>query len=767
MNTDNIYYSIEFLNLVHYRPATDSSLKLIVVLKGNISINESGQRQQLSTGEVYIVNQDVEWQLDSQTENIVIIVKVSSIWLLQHFDDFNRWQFLINAQNSPDEVLHLRTLLINIATLWIKKTPESWEMNVYRNLMDILCVLVESFKHKKEHDNNVEYSEKIKKTIDWIEGHSHEDIKLYNIASKLYTSTEHLSRQFLKEVGINFRDYLVQVRFHKASKEIVSTDHPIGEIIHRNGISRSNCFNKMFKETFHMSPREYRCNNSHTQVKKTSVSPVLKEELSIVNSVELFSLLSQYNEQDQHRPLVNDRKKAQDTDILFNHQQTPVKDRDYVIRIGSYRELLKHHIQQQLVMAKNISPFKYVELEDFIPTQASMCDDYYNEKLLTWSAWDSIDIAIRFLKDINMFPIIELPLYSSFTTNLNVRKNVEKTLIHYKTLFGKDYVEKWKFKLRIEKDVKSDTIFEAKNELIALIKSQLSQCEVGILITEKSSLISFFSRSALVENVDFIAISICPNEVNDHLYSQDQTALCQDVSYYVNSLLKEIHRRSVSCSVYLHSWSTLTGDTYETNGLFFRGALLMNALISLPDSITMLGFWLNSEIQHEVQSHRHIDNNSLSLFFSSSTCRPVFHILKIKDRLQNAPYYRGDNWIAIKKPDTYQILFFNPVNIDPDLSVKDHFLNDYKKKLNIRVQLPKQGIWRIKQWKFDQKNGALYHQYGLHPTLFERDQETMDYISSRSQPTLSVNDEHLEQIFDRVIELDINAVVLLELTFLI
>ncbi|WP_428775904.1 helix-turn-helix transcriptional regulator [Vibrio sp.] len=767
MSTDNIYYSVEFLNLIHYRPVADTSLKLLVVLKGNVSIKESGRQQLLSAGDVYIVNQDVEWQLDSQTDNIVIIVKISSIWLLQHFDDFNRWQFFVNAQNSSVEVLQLRTLLINIATLWIKKTPDSWEMNIYRNLMDILCVLVESFKYKKEHEDTVNYSEKIKKTIDWIEERSHEDIKLYNIASKLYTSTEHLSRQFVKEVGMNFRDYLVQVRFNKAAKEIVSSDHPIGEVIQRNGISRPNSFNKMFKETFHMSPREYRSKNGNHHLQETEVSPLVNEKLGIVNSVELFTFLSQYNEEDQRRPLLSYSKKPHDTEIVFNDPVTPAQNRNYVIRIGSYRELLKHHIQQQLVLAKSISPFQYVELQDFIPTEASLCDDYYNEKLLTWSSWDSIDIAIRFLKEINMFPIIELPLSSSFSANLSFKKNVEKTLIHYKTMFGSEYLARWKFKLRIETDAKDDTIFNAKNDLIAVIKSQLPQCEVGILVTKKSNLISFFSRSALVENVDFIAVSICPNEVNDHLYHQDKASLRHDVSYYINSLLSEIHRRSVSCPVYLHSWSTLTGDTYETNGLFFRGALLMNALTSLPDSITMLGFWLNSEIQHEVQSHQHIDNNSLSLFFSSTTCRPVFHILKIKDRLQNSPYYRGDNWIAIKKHDAYQMLFFNPVNIDPDLSVQEHFLNDYQKKLNMKIHLTKPGIWRIKQWTFDQKNGALYHQYGLHPTLFERDQETMEYISSRSQPTLSVYDERLEDSFDKIIELDINAVVLLELKFLV
>ncbi|HHU4147874.1 TPA: hypothetical protein ACUB7D_005404, partial [Serratia marcescens] len=81
----------------------------------------------------------------------------------------------------------------------------------------------------------------------------------------------------------------------------------------------------------------------------------------------------------------------------------------------------------------------------------------------------------------------------------------------------------------------------------------------------------------------------------------------------------------------------------------------------------------------------------------------------------------------------------------------------------VQLKFNEPGIWRIKKWVFDQKNGALYHQYGLHPTRYDRDEETMRYISQRSEPTLSVYDEFIINVWNTEIMMDINAVCLLEM----
>lgn len=767
MPSHNIYYSVQFLNLSHYRPIPDNNLKLVLVLKGKITVTEPGKTTQLSEGDLHIVNKDLNWQLDGNSDNIVNIVNISSIWLLQHFDDFNKWNFIIKSQKSIDEVKRLKSLMIQISILCINKASDSWEVNVYGRLMNVLHLLIEHFKFEKVQEYSCEYSERVRKTIDWIVERSHEDIKLYTIAQKLYTSNEHLSRQFAKEVGLNFRDYLSKVRFDRAVKEIISTERTIGDIIQSNGISRPNQFNKMFKEKYKISPKDYRARNKLTGFDSGTVSPLVKEELGVVDSVELFTFLSKHNEDSEITVSTEEHsRKAHETEIRLEAPLTE-SNKDYVIRIGSYKELLKIHIQKQLLLAKSVSAFNYVELEDLISVTSRQDDNYKNEELLTWSTWDNVDASIRFIKDLDIYPMVVLPLYASRSYNSNLATSLTQAITHYKMLFGIEYVEKWKFKLTIKEGGSTESILTAKKEILNVIKSQLPKSEVGIVITEKSKLINLASAPLLTEEIDFVSISICPNTYASQHYHSKNLHKANDVNFYIAEVQNEINKLGIHCPVYLHSWSTLTGDTYATNGLFFRGALLIDALISLPKNVSMLGFWLNAEVQHEKSSQNNIDNNSLSLFFSSETCRPIFHVLKLKDRMKNNTYFQGDQWVASRNGDDYQILLFNSVKINPALSVKDHLLSEYKKKINLSMELHRKGIWRIKQWTFDQKNGALYHQYGLHPTLFERDKETMDYIRTRSQPTLSVYDEQLEFDFSKSIELDINSVVLLELKLLL
>lgn len=766
MPNSNIYYSIQFLNLAHYRPNLDNTLKLLLVLKGNVSVTEPEKTTQLFEGDVYIVNKDVTWQLDGNKDNIVNIINISSIWLLQHFDDFNKWQFCIKSQNATDEVKRLKSLMTKISNLWIKKVSNSWEVNLYRHMMDILCLLVEHFKFEKIQEHTTVYSDRVRKVIDWVDGRSHEDIKLYTLAQQLYTSNEHLSRQFSKEVGINFREYLSQVRFDKAVKELIFTDRSIGEIIQSNGISRPTQFNKMFRDKYKISPKDYRARNHLSEFTENNVSPLIKEDLGTVNSVELFTLLSKNNEYENEIPLIDYSKKTIATEISLS---APVQESEkvFVVRIGSYKELLKNHIQNQLRLAKSISFFNYVEIEDFISSDSPIEEHHRNESLLTWSTWDNSDSSIRFIKDLNIYPMVVLSIFANKRLQTNLLANLKKAIVHYKMIFGNEYTEKWQFKLAIASTATIKNILNAKKELASTIKSLLPKSKIGLVMTEKSKLIEQTSYPEIMDDIDFVSISICPNTEVDHLYHSKKTIKHNDVKFCIDEVLDGLNKLGVQCPVYLHSWSTLTGDTYATNGLFFRGALLMDALISLPTNVSMLGFWLNSEVQHEKDSKNIIDNNSLSLFFSSETCRPIFHILKLKEKMKNKAHYSGHNWVATKDGDNYQILLFNPVNIDPDLSVKEHLLNDYKKIINLSMELHRKGIWRIKQWTFDQKNGALYHQYGLHPTLFERDQETMDYIRTRSQPTLSVYDENLEFYFQKSINLDINAVMLIELKFLL
>ncbi|MBK5674038.1 AraC family transcriptional regulator, partial [Salmonella enterica subsp. enterica serovar Typhi] len=92
--------------------------------------------------------------------------------------------------------------------------------------------------------------------------------------------------------------------------------------------------------------------------------------------------------------------------------------------------------------------------------------------------------------------------------------------------------------------------------------------------------------------------------------------------------LRQIHsalrQRQLNLPLWLLSWNTLTGDTRDTNGRFFRGALLMDNLLGVADQVWLAGFWLNSGLQGEARANGKLDTSSLALHYLHGLPRPVY-----------------------------------------------------------------------------------------------------------------------------------------------
>jgi AraC-like DNA-binding protein len=83
-------------------------------------------------------------------------------------------------------------------------------------------------------------------------------LRLHQVAARCGVSPEHLSRSFHHATGLRFREYLAETRIHAVCEELKKTDHAIAEIALRCGFRALSRFNRSFKETTGMTPREWR-----------------------------------------------------------------------------------------------------------------------------------------------------------------------------------------------------------------------------------------------------------------------------------------------------------------------------------------------------------------------------------------------------------------------------------------------------------------------------------------------------------------------------
>ena len=113
------------------------------------------------------------------------------------------------------------------------------------------CLLVNNFSRSG-------YSDMIRQCMDYVDFHYMEELSLAKLAEQYFVSNTHLSAVFKKEVGINLKEYIQEVRLRQARLQLNTTRLPIQEIAGNCGFLDVNYFSRVFRKLHGMSPREYR-----------------------------------------------------------------------------------------------------------------------------------------------------------------------------------------------------------------------------------------------------------------------------------------------------------------------------------------------------------------------------------------------------------------------------------------------------------------------------------------------------------------------------
>jgi two-component system response regulator YesN len=108
--------------------------------------------------------------------------------------------------------------------------------------------------HKKSQ--NVQLMEKIVRLLN--DSYMQTDLCLDAVANRFNISKGYLSQFFKEQTGVNFSDYLENLRMTQAKESLLNTDLPVHEIAIQSGYSSSNTFCRAFKRIYGISTTEYR-----------------------------------------------------------------------------------------------------------------------------------------------------------------------------------------------------------------------------------------------------------------------------------------------------------------------------------------------------------------------------------------------------------------------------------------------------------------------------------------------------------------------------
>ncbi len=98
----------------------------------------------------------------------------------------------------------------------------------------------------------------LKRAIEYLSRNFALDVTLESVSRALGVSKYYLSHLFSDRLHISFRAYINALRMNRAQVMLRSSDMPITRICYDCGFDNQRTFNRVFKEHFGMTPREYR-----------------------------------------------------------------------------------------------------------------------------------------------------------------------------------------------------------------------------------------------------------------------------------------------------------------------------------------------------------------------------------------------------------------------------------------------------------------------------------------------------------------------------
>ncbi|MGL1891419.1 MAG: response regulator [Spirochaetaceae bacterium] len=98
----------------------------------------------------------------------------------------------------------------------------------------------------------------IYKAKDFIDSNFANDISLEKVASQIYMSPEHFSREFKKTVGDTYINYVTNLRMSKAKHYLTTSNIQISKISNMVGFRNTKYFSKIFKSSTGNTPSKYR-----------------------------------------------------------------------------------------------------------------------------------------------------------------------------------------------------------------------------------------------------------------------------------------------------------------------------------------------------------------------------------------------------------------------------------------------------------------------------------------------------------------------------
>ncbi len=686
---------------------------LCFVLEGHTEVTLNHTTYEFNVGDLFYL-QDNDNYLPIINNGLVAILHISYA-MMENLSGEEAFVFRIPRTTKTNELdrykheikdLFIRAILANLTNVKIRCS--NYVVEIYKIMFERFQVDTKNYGHIE-----IELSSLIYKVKQYIDQNYHERLSLNSVASHFYISPEHLSREFSKQMGTTFIQYLKETRLFQATYALLFTQFKTEQIANSHGFSSYHNFNRQFKEQFHVTPNQYRL--QYRRHKKDKENEVISKE-------EKASLISKLQKLMHNKSFVHEYKRMAFSDVPF---KTLSANHKTYLHVGGVYDFYTPFLGEILENVEKMTDTPIIVIHCSMKTFFSEEHQNHYKQYLAF--------CLSMFSDTRIIPAIKI--YDIDYDDDNFKNNWHELIdAIYNYFYNKNG--------EIYFDVDYSDIYHVKKQ-IRETKMKLPDIHIGI--NAPNPFIHLYEELEIdfsqYEDIDAFALSYNFND----LYNLDEIN-----NYDIADITKQHTKQLIQNMAYLKSknkhvipmeWNILNGDTYTSKSFYFNASIMLKHLMSITNYISGIGFWLMEESSAKYSSIE----QPLSLYLKYHCKSPTNYLLSILSHFNGHEFYEGPNYIKFEIHNKIFYLLFNYELYHP---------HDINYQNNIGIILSYRDIpfdkFRVTKITFDQDNGNIFkairkldHTHGnldfLNTVLLDRycspDIEMADYNTNKIDET--------------------------------
>ena len=740
-------------------------LELLYVIKGEVSVKVESNEYTMKKDDILLINENKRYKYKTLDDAILICISISYIELCKTIE-YRALKFNCNSVIDHDnDFTKLRKNINDILDSILKNGKKLTLISLQIDLIDKLINQFAVTDDTTAGSSKNKHSDRLNEITNYIYKNYNKQITLNDLASKEFLSVPYLSKFIKEQLGITFTEYLNSIRLNYALEDVINTDLPLTRVALENGFATTFIFNKYFKETFNMTPSEYRKKFKKTsEINNKSIIEV-KEEIE-------SCLAENYFQEKLNSQLTNELK------VEINSDNNIVIKKHYnkIINIGYASDILQSLLQEHIIMLRNEIKFEFARFWGIFNEDMNIesKDNEYN--------FYKIDKILDFIISTGMKPFIDLmPKAKKISKNteeflsfeieaLKFRsleeweRLIHKFIVHCINKYGKEKVEKWYFEVSRNENIsiagseKNENIIylEIFSVIYNKIKEMLPNVKIGGPggnFTKSNALAFFRDWQNFKAKPDFISIFIYPYTMLIKSGTEGVQA-SSEKNYFVNKL-QSISRSIKSLGdlpdeIIISEWnSTISNRNYTNDSCSKAAYIIKNALDSMG-KVDKLGYWVVSDISGEYLDTDLLLQGGTGLISKNGIKKPAYYAFYFLEKLSENIIQKGTNYIMTRNGNnSFAIICHNYkhfnnsylLNSEENISLSEleNFYEDENEQLiTFAISNFQNGKYRVKSYILNEEHGSVLNEWIKLNTDNHLKIDEIDYLKGISIPKLEI-----------------------------